>query len=216
MKNRLKTYAIFCIAMLSGSLYAGRDANIVNCCSYGGMVVTVTGGSCTCTVIQGGSGRARGDVFYMDLHDIPTKILMSGNGTIQIPQVGSIDVYQYGSNEIIVGSFSLKNLNLNPKNLTPQLKRIFAQAKAKFPWGQSLVWVAQVTPNQLNPRNRLQVVEITETVVDTADLSQAEPIAYQTMSPTEVKITIPKTKNAEPQSFTIDFKPIKKESIPHK
>ncbi len=226
MVNNTRKAVISAFALIAGSsLFAGRDANIVNACSFGGQTVTVSGGACTTgDITQGGgaqisapagaSGRARGDIGRMNLQGLQVHMIQTRSaGNIQVPQVGQIALYGYGQNELVVATFSLKNENLNPNAIERSnvIKRIIRQAASKYPWAETMVWVGQVTPGQ-GARNNMEVVEVTETVTNLQDMSKVESIPFEGLDEQALEITIPATRNAKSASFVIDFKPINKES----
>lgn len=186
---------------------AGRDVatNVWTCCI----------GACqgTVCILQTALGsHARGDVIRMNLTGIEVTNLQN-HGTIKVPDIGSIDVYRLGNNQVVFASFSLTNLGLNPEELSVPLRRIILEAKAKNPKMESMIWVGQVMPGQAIA-GQTQVQELTESYTDLQDLSAALPITYTAIGTKAVKVTIPASKNKPAQTITVDFKQIARPKTP--
>lgn len=188
--------------MISGMVFA-----------TGNTVVTQTGcvgnlqGDCNGTFTSTApAGRLRGDVIRMNLTGVASQKL--GNaGQIKVPDIGAVDLYQYGDREIVFASFSLTNADLNPQGMSIPLRRILAESRGKYLWANSMVLVGQVERSQ--NRQAAPITVLSETFSEMKDLRNAQPISYKGIAPQVVRVTIPASKNQGTQIITIDFKKIK-------
>lgn len=200
MKSTLKNVITSAMLLISGHLYSAGNTVVTQTACVGNIV-----GDCNVSMTST-AGRLRGDVLRMNLTNVQAQKL-GKSGSIKVPDIGAVDLYQYGNREIIFASLSLTNQALNPHGMSVPLLRILAESKGRFPWANSLVIVGQVEPGK--DRTKAQVTVLSETSSEMVDLKNAKPISYAGVSPQVVRVTIPASKNQKAQVLTVDFQKVK-------